>query len=194
MKIPERAPVTSLRDDVTQILADLNAGDDSALERLMPMVYGELRKMAGGVIGPGRTHQTLQPTALVHEAFLKLLGGRRQSWKNRAHFYSVAATAMRTILIDEARRKASLKRGGDRVHVSFADADGAVSATSHELLALDQALDRLEQRDPAMAKVVHLRYFAGLTVEETARALDVSRRSVDRLWRRARAWLARETR
>ncbi len=183
---------TPPRDDVTQILAAMNTGDESALERLLPLVYGELRKMARGLMGSENPNQTLQPTALVHEAYLRLLGGRQQSWQNRGHFYSVAATAMRNILIDEARRKASLKRGGDRIRVSFAEAEGAIEPTSHQLLALDEALDRLEKRDPPMAKVVHLRYFAGLTVEETAKALGVSSITVKRRWRRARAWLAKE--
>ena len=185
---------TPPRDDVTQILAAMNAGDESAMERLVPLVYGELRKMARGLMGSENPNQTLQPTALVHEAYLRLLGGRQQSWQNRAHFYTVAATAMRNILIEEARRKASLKRGGDRLRVSLAEAEGVTEPTSHQLLALDQALTRLEKRDPTMAKVVQLRYFAGLTVEETAKALGVSSRSVNRQWTLARAWLGKEAR
>ena len=186
--------MTPPRDDVTQILAAMNAGDEGAMERLVPLVYAELRKMARGLMGSENPNQTLQPTAVVHEAYLRLLGGRQQSWQNRAHFYAVAATAMRNILIDEARRKATLKRGGDRIRVSFAEAEGAIEPTSHQLLALDEALDRLEKRDPTMAEVVHLRYFAGLTVEETAKALGVSSITVKRRWRRARAWLAKEAR
>lgn len=183
---------TPPRDDVTQILAAMNAGDEGAIERLLPVVYGELRKMARGLMGSENPNQTLQPTAVVHEVYLRLLGGEGQRWENRRHFYSVAATAMRNLLIDEARRKASLKRGGDRIRVSFAEAEGVVEPTSHQLLALDEALSRLGELDPRMAEVVRLRYFAGLTVAETADVLGVSPRSVNREWVSARAWLAKE--
>ncbi|HVR29648.1 MAG TPA: sigma-70 family RNA polymerase sigma factor, partial [Thermoanaerobaculia bacterium] len=177
--------------DVTQILQALTAGDDRAGDELFAVVYGELRRIARAVSARERPDHTLQPTAVVHEAYLRLVGGESPRWENRAHFFGAAAEAMRRILIDHARRKASLKRGGGRRRASLTDLPEP-DARLEDLLALDQALDRLEERDPAMAEVVKLRYFAGLSVEETAKALGTSPRSVSRAWTAARSWLRRE--
>ena len=195
---PERAQSTtnSMPDNdpglVTQMLVEVSAGKDGAEEELFELVYGELRQMARARMageGPG---QTLQPTALVHEVYIRLLRGQEPRWENRAHFFTAAAEAMRRILIERARRKRRLKRGGGARHVQLETADGYLDPESENLLALDEALDRLEARDPRMAQVVKLRYFAGLTVSETAQALKSSPRTVDRLWSAARAWLHRE--
>jgi RNA polymerase sigma factor (TIGR02999 family) len=178
--------------DVTRILAAIGAGDESAAGALFTRVYDELRAIAGRFMAQERADHTLQPTAVVNEAYLRLCGPQAPSWQNRAHFFGAAAEAMRRILIDHARRKVSLKRGGDQVRVELPDVAGQGDTDLEDLLSLDRALDRLEERDPAMAKVVKLRYFAGLSVEQTAEALDMAPRSVNRAWTGARAWLRRE--
>ena len=170
----------------------MGAGDPEAEERLLPLVYEELRGMARAFMAKERPGQTLQPTALVHEAYIRLLGNGGASWDNRAHFFSAAAEAMRRILIDNARRRTALKRGGNQVQVTLGDVSDGETAHNEDLLAVNEALDRLEERDAEMARVVKLRYFAGLTVEETATALATSPRSVNRHWTAARAWLRRE--
>lgn len=177
--------------DITCILQALTAGDDRAGDELFTVVYGELRRIARALSARERPDHTLQPTAVVHEAYLRLVGEESPRWENRAHFFAAAAEAMRRILIDHARRKASLKRGGGHRRSSLTDLPEP-DARLEDLLALDQALDRLEERDPAMAEVVKLRYFAGLSVEETAKALGTSPRSVNRAWTAARSWLRRE--
>ena len=178
--------------EVTQILEAISAGDGRAKERLLPLVYEELRRMARARMAGEKPGQTLQPTALVHEAYLRLLGGENPRWENRAHFFTAAAEAMRRIMIERARRKAQLKRGGDRRRVKLNSSAASYEPKSEQLLALDEALRRLEALDTEMSQVVKLRYFAGLTVEETANALATSPRSVNRLWSAARAWLQRE--
>lgn len=178
--------------DVTRILAAIGAGDDSAGEALFARVYDELRAIAGRFMAQERSDHTLQPTAVVNEAYLRLCGPQAPSWQNRAHFFGAAAEAMRRILIDHARRKVSLKRGGDQIRVELPDVAGPGETDLEDLLSLDRALGRLEGRDPAMAQVVKLRYFAGLSVEQTAEALEMSPRSVNRAWTGARAWLRRE--
>jgi RNA polymerase sigma factor (TIGR02999 family) len=178
--------------ELTEILAAITSGDRDAASRLLPLVYDELREVARAKLARERQGHTLQPTALVHEAYLRLFGNARPRWENRAHFFGAAAEAMRRILIERARRHLRLKRGGGRQQVPLADMVEQQTLGAEDLLALDRALDRLEARDAVMAEVVKLRYFAGLTVDETAAALDLSPRTVDRHWTGARAWLQRE--
>jgi RNA polymerase sigma factor (TIGR02999 family) len=178
-------------NDVTEILNALGAGDNGAADRLFEVVYGELRDIARSLMAGERRDHTLQPTAIVHEAYMRLVGPQATRWENRAHFFSAAAEAMRRVLIDHARRKLTLKRGGDQRRVELADM-AAPDLPLAELLAVDQAIDKLEKLDPAMANVVKLRYFAGLSVEETAEVTEMSTRSVNRAWTGARAWLRRE--
>ena len=177
---------------VTQILEAIGAGDTEAKDRLLPVVYQELRRIARARMAGERADHTLQPTALVHEAYIRLLGTENPRWENRAHFYTAAAEAMRRILIERARRRARQKRGGDRRRVELNSSVGSYEPPSEELLALDEALTRLESLDSEMSHVVKLRYFAGLTIEETAHALQTSERTVSRLWCGARAWLHSE--
>jgi RNA polymerase sigma factor (TIGR02999 family) len=174
--------------EVTRLLEAIDAGDSHAADDLLPLVYAELRRLAHARMrreGPGHT---LQPTALVHEAYLRLLGSDTR-WQNRGHFFAAAAEAMRRILIERARRVARMRHGGDMQRVGLETGDTPVSADIERLLAIDQALHKLEERDPRMAEVVKLRTFAGLTVPETAQALEISPRTVDRLWRTGRAFL-----
>ena len=179
--------------EVTQILEAISGGDKTAEEELIPLVYSRLKRLAGARMAREKTGHTLQTTALVHETYLRLLGDENPRWENRAHFFAAAAEAMRRILIERARRHARIKHGGglDRVTLDE-DAVAGIEPRAEELLALDEALTRLEARDPEMGKVVALRYFAGLTLEETANALGISPSRVSRLWRRARAWLQQE--
>src|SRR5437763_2655602 len=175
---------------VTQILAALDQGDSGAAEQLLPLVYDELRKLAAHRLADEQPGQTLQPTALVHEAYVRLVGGDKpQEWNGRGHFFAAAAEAMRRILVEAARRKGRQKRGGDRERV---DLDGlAVPAPEpvDDLLALDEALAQLAAADPQAAELVKLRYFAGLTVPQAAAALGVAPRTADFLWAYARSWL-----
>jgi RNA polymerase sigma factor (TIGR02999 family) len=177
---------------VTDLLDRVRAGQAHAAEALLPIVYSELRKLARARLARERPGQTLQATALVHEAYLRLVGDADPSWENRGHFFAAAAEAMRRILIERARRYAAEKHGGGQNRVTLSEEIAATIGTAEELLALDLALTRLEQRDFQMATVVKLRYFAGLEVEETAQALGTSSRTVNRLWTAARAWLAQE--
>lgn len=179
--------------DVTQILDQIQQGDPSASERLWPLVYDELRKLAAAKLAQEKPGQTLQATSLVHEAYLRLVGSQNEyAWDNRGHFFTAAAEAMRRILIDQARRKQSQKRGGelqrlcwDEVSPTFAQDE----RTADELLMLDEALTLLEAEDPAKAKLVKLRYFAGLTLEEASASLGISVATAKRHWIYARAWL-----
>ena len=177
---------------VTQMLEAVSAGEEGAEDELYALVYDELRKMAHIRMAGGKPGQTLQPTALVNEVYLRLLRQQQSRWQNRAHFFTACAQAMRQILIDRARKKARIKRGGNLKRVELETADGKIDPDSEELLALDEALTRLEAKDTGMAAVVNLRYFAGLTIEETAEALQSSPRTVNRQWSAARAWLHRE--
>ncbi|MDX1383807.1 MAG: sigma-70 family RNA polymerase sigma factor [Thermoanaerobaculia bacterium] len=190
--MPVEGTRSSPGGDVTQILEAVGAGREGANDRLLTVVYEELRKMARGLMAGEKPGQTLQPTALVHEAYLRLLGDRTQRWENRRHFFATAAEAMRRILIEEARHKARLKRGGDRERITLGDDAALTRPKAEELLAVDEALQRLERRDPDMAAVVKLRYFGGLTLEETARTLDKSERAVSRRWTAARVWMKKE--
>ena len=182
----------SAGNPVTQILNAISAGDKQASDQLIPLVYEELRRIARAQMAHERPGQTLQPTALVHEAYIRLVGKDNPAWENRAHFFSAAAEAMRRILIERARSRFRLKRGRNPHRVQLDDTVAFIEPDADELLALDQALNRLETQDPIMSKVVKLRYFAGLTGEETATTLGISPRNVDRYWAAARAWLQRE--
>jgi RNA polymerase sigma factor (TIGR02999 family) len=176
------------RPDVTQLLLAVESGEEGASERLLERVYEELRAMARAQMARERPGHTLQPTALVHEAYLRLVGGAPR-WENRAHFFASAAQAMRRVLVEAARARMARKRGGGTLRVSLGEVRGGAELAPEELLDLDRALARLESRDPLMARVVALRYFTGLNVEETAAALGTSPRTVQRLWTAARAWL-----
>ncbi|HMN40916.1 MAG TPA: sigma-70 family RNA polymerase sigma factor [Phycisphaerales bacterium] len=199
--VPDPAKTPS--GHMTVLLARAGAGDAKATDELLPLVYDELRVLAAQHLGGERPNHTLQPTALVHEAYLRLLGpdGEQTPWQNRAHFFGAAARAIRRILVDHARARDSLKRGGgapkvslDEVSIAVADdATGrAGEAAGVDLLALDKALARLAAMDPHKATVVELRFFGGLTVEETARSLGVSESTIAREWQFARVWLHRE--
>lgn len=179
--------------EVTLLLADLRRGDQAALGRLMPLVYDELRRLAGHYMRGERAGHTLQPTAVVHEAYLKLAGQDWAQWQDRAHFIGVAARQMRRILVDYARQHVAAKRGGTPVKVDLdAHANGFSESKSAEILAVDEALERLRNLDPRQAEVLELRYFGGLTVEETAAQLGVSARTVKRDWSVGLLWLRAE--
>jgi len=178
--------------DVTQFLLDWSRGDPVALEKLMPLVYGELRAVASRYLGRERPGHTLQPTALVHEVYLKLVNQRAATWKNRAHFFAIAAQAMRRILVDHARSRDRDKRGGAATRLVLTDDIASLEPRDVDVLALDGALARLGSLDQDQAKVVELRFFGGLTVEETAEVLESSQATVKREWRSAKAWLYRE--
>jgi RNA polymerase sigma factor (TIGR02999 family) len=177
---------------VTQLLATMAGGDKRAAAELLPVVYEELRKLAKSRLAKTPPGQTLQATALVHEAYLKLVGEADPGWENRAHFFAAAARAMRDILVDQARRKASVKRGGDLRRVHPQDAELSIESPTTDLVALDEALERLERDDERKARIVELRYFAGLSREETAAALGVTTRTIDRDWRYIIARLHKE--
>ena len=174
--------------DLTRLLQEAG-GEADAYHKILPVVYDELKRLARAKMARERPGITLQATALVNEAYLRLIGGQELGWQNRAHFYGAAAEAMRRILIDRARRYASMKHGGDLRRTEYAEADVSDQDELLGLLEWNEALDKLEEKDAAMAQVVKLRYFAGLTVGETAEAMDVSPRSVNRLWTAAQAWL-----
>jgi RNA polymerase sigma factor (TIGR02999 family) len=177
--------------DVTQILSAAAAGDPKAAAELLPLVYEELRKLAAARLADEKPGQTLQATALVHEAYVRLVGGAQpQNWNGRGHFFAAAAEAMRRILINRARDKSRLKRGGDRRRIHLADLTDPDAATPDDLLDLDEALDRLAASYPQAAELVKLRFFAGLTLDEAAESLGIPPRSADRQWAFARAWLA----
>ena len=175
--------------EVTRILAAIERGDVRAVDELFPLVYQELRQLAAQRMSKEKPGQTLQATALVHEAYLRLVGGEQQHWRNRRHFFSAAAEAMRRILIENARRKQSLRRGGDRKRIRLDDADLAIEGASDELIALDEALEKLSKKDKVKADLVKLRYFAGLTGEQAAKILDISHSTADEYWAYAKAWL-----
>jgi RNA polymerase sigma factor (TIGR02999 family) len=180
--------------DVTQILSAIEEGDPAAAEQLLPVVYDELRKLATHRLAQEKTGQTLQATALVHEAYLRLVGGTRQErrWESRGHFFAAAAEAMRRILVENARRKKRLKRGGALARQDVDVAEIAAPDIQEDLVALDEALTKLAATDRQSADLIQLRYFAGLALSEAARTLGISPRTADRLWAYARAWLHRE--
>jgi RNA polymerase sigma factor (TIGR02999 family) len=179
---------------VTRILSAIEQGDPHAAEQLLPLVYDELRKLAAIKLGGEGPGQTLQPTALVHEAYLRLVepGDTQQHWNSRGHFFGAAAEAMRRILVENARRKHRHKRGGDRARIALDALDVAAPETSDDLVALDEALTQLAAADPQAAELVKLRYFAGLTIKQAAEILGVSPRTADFLWTYAKAWLLKK--
>jgi RNA polymerase sigma factor (TIGR02999 family) len=179
-------------NDVTQILGAMQQDDPKATEELLPLVYQELRRMAAGNMANELPGQTLQPTALVHDAWLRLVASDQQTWQNRAHFFGAAAEAMRRILIETARRKHALRHGGGQQRLNIQDVEIAAAATDDELLALNDALDKLAAKDKQKAELVKLRYFAGMSFEETAEILGISVPTANRWWAYARAWLFKE--
>jgi RNA polymerase sigma factor (TIGR02999 family) len=179
--------------DVTQILSQIEAGDPSGAEQLLPLVYDELRRLAAQRLAHEKPDQTLQATALVHEAYLRLVDQHdAQQWNNRGHFFGAAAEAMRRILVENARRKGSLKRGADHQRIELSAVEGNLSGPHDDILALDEALEKLESQDPRKAKLVKLRFFAGLTNEQAAQALGISTSTADNDWAYARCWLRLE--
>jgi RNA polymerase sigma factor (TIGR02999 family) len=180
-------------NDVTRILSAIEDGDPSAAQQLLPLVYDELRKLAAQRLAQEKPGQTLQATALVHEAYLRLVDVEQaQRWNSRGHFFAAAAEAMRRILVENARRRSRAKYGGGRERAELDPSAIVAPELDHNLMALDEALDRLANEDPLSAQVVKLRYFAGLTIPQAAEMLGVSPRKADFLWSFARAWLRRE--
>jgi RNA polymerase sigma factor (TIGR02999 family) len=177
---------------VTQILTAIEQGDTKAANKLLPLVYEELRRLAAHKMSHELPGQTLQATALVHEAYIRLVGSEAMNWNSRTHFFSAAAEAMRRILIDNARRKHRLKWGGGREKVDLEDAELAIETPSEDIIALDEALTKLAFQDKAKADLVKLRYFAGLTLEQAAEILGFSNTTAKRHWTYARAWLYRQ--
>jgi RNA polymerase sigma factor (TIGR02999 family) len=179
----------AFQGDITQLLVAIRRGDAHAMDDLWPMVYDELRAIAHRRLRGQPADRTLNTTALVHEAYLKLIDQTQVQWQDRTHFLSVAAVAMRHILVDGARRRAAKKRGGEDQRVAFDEDQLRVETRATEILAIDQALRALEELDERLCRLVELRFFVGLTVEEVAEAMDVSQRTVKRDWRKARAFL-----
>jgi RNA polymerase sigma factor (TIGR02999 family) len=175
--------------EITLLLAAVRRGEPGALDRILPLVYDELRTLARRQLARGRPGPTLATTALVHEAYLKLVDQRQADWRDRSHFLAVAATAMRHIVVDRARHRAADKRGGGAPHVDLGDTAGAVDGPGDEILAVDEALDWLDGLDHRLGQLVELRFFGGLSVEETAEVQGTSARTVKRDWRKARALL-----
>jgi RNA polymerase sigma factor (TIGR02999 family) len=180
-------------NELTHILSAIEQGNPHAVEQLLPLVYDELRKLAAQRLALEKPGQTLQATALVHEAYVRLVDvDKAQHWNSRGHFFAAAAEAMRRILVENARRKNALRRGGDRRRLNLDLAEPAAPRLSDDLLALDQALEKLAAKEPGKAEVVKLRYFAGLTMEQTAECLGISLATANRWWNYARAWLHQE--
>jgi RNA polymerase sigma factor (TIGR02999 family) len=176
--------------DVTQILTAIEQGDPRAAEELLPLVYDELRRLAAQRLAEEKPGQTLQATALVHEAYLRLVGAQKeQAWDSRGHFFAAAAEAMRRILINRARDKKCAKRGGERRRVDLDQIEIALDTNDDQLIALDEALNQLAVEDPDAARLVNLRFFAGLTLKDTAVSLGLAPRTAERQWAYARAWL-----
>jgi RNA polymerase sigma factor (TIGR02999 family) len=184
--------VADSSQNITELLVGYGRGDKEALDQLMPIVYEELRRQAARYLRREQAGHTLQTTALIHEAYVRLVDQRNVQWQNRAHFFGVAAQMMRRILVDHARTKKRVKRGGSDIRVSLAGANVAVKGQDLDVVALDEALNHLAQIDEQQSRVVELRYFSGLTVEETAEVMGISKATVKRDWSVARAWLYRE--
>jgi RNA polymerase sigma-70 factor (ECF subfamily) len=178
--------------NVTQLLLGWSQGDKEALDKLVPLVYDELRRQAARYLRRERVGHTLQTTALIHEAYLRLIDQKNVHWQNRAHFFGIAAQLMRRILVDHARTKKRAKRGGSDVRVSFSEATLKAKGQDLDIVALDEALERLAEIDEQQGKIVELKFFSGLTVEETAEVLSISAATVKRDWSMAKAWLHRE--
>jgi RNA polymerase sigma factor (TIGR02999 family) len=180
--------------DVTRILGAIEQGDPKAADELLPLVYGELRKLAASKMANEAPGQTLQPTALVHEAWLRLAAGEAKSWENRAHFFGAAAEAMRRILIEKARRKKAVRHGSGKVPLDIEEIEIAAPAADDQMLAIDEALNKFAALDKNKAELVKLRYFAGMTIDEAAAVLRISEATAKRWWAYARAWLYAEVR
>jgi RNA polymerase sigma factor (TIGR02999 family) len=180
-----------LMSDITLMLQAVARGERQASSDLLPLVYEELRRLATARMARESSGHTLQPTALVHEAWLRLVGDGDRNWENRAHFFGAAAEAMRRILIENARRKSRLKRGGDQARVDIADVELATTTPDDKVLLIDEALEKLQTEDPDKAKIVVLKFFGGLTNQEVAQTLNVTERTVERQWAFAKAWLFR---
>lgn len=178
--------------EITLAIAAIRRGENEASARLLALVYGELRRVARRLMAREHTGQTLQPTALVHEAYVRLFGGEPIEWENRAHFFVAAATAMRRILVERARRRRAVRHGGGRQRVTLDERVVPADPPAVDLLALDEALGRLDGQDERASRVVHLRYFAGLGIKETAEVMGISTATVTREWTYARAWLRHE--
>jgi len=178
--------------EVTRILTAIEQGDARAADELLPLVYDELRHLAAQKMSHERPGQTLDATALVHEAYIRLVGAEAQNWSGRTHFFAATAEAMRRILIENARRKQRYKHGADRQRVNLGDSEIAIEDPSTDLIALDEALSKLAEEDRTVADLVKMRYYAGLSIEQAAAVLGVSRRTADRYWAYARAWLYQE--
>lgn len=181
-----------MSQEITKILKDWRAGDDSAADRLFPLVYNELRRQARGYLNRERNEHTLQPTALVNEAYIRLIGINKLDWEDRAHFYAVSAITMRRILVDHARKIATNKRGGERQRITLANLQIAEEKKAADLLDLDDALDRLSELEDRKAKVVEMKFFSGLNQKEIAKVLNVTEKTVQRDWKFAKLWLYRE--
>ncbi len=183
---------SSTRQEVTQLLGEWSGGDDGALEKLVPLVQSELHRLAHHYMSRERPGHTLQTTAILNEAYLRLVDDTKPVWQGRSHFIAAAAQMMRHIMVDHARKHQSLKRGGGALKVTLDEAALITETRSQELLDLDEALERLAAQDARKSQIVELRYFGGLTVEETAEFLKLSQRTVEREWTAAKAWLYRE--
>lgn len=180
-------------EGITELLIDWGQGDQLALEKLMPLVYDELRRLANNYLRREPAGHTLQPTALVNEAYLKLVGQRKVNWQNRAHFFAISAKLMRRILVDHARQRQAAKRGGSaQQRLSITSAETLIKQPEIDLLALNEALDELAEMDPQQGRIVELKFFGGLSIEETAEVLGISHATVERDWKMARAWLRRQ--
>ncbi len=180
-------------EGITQLLISWGKGDQAALEKLMPLVYSELRRLATAYLRRERAGHTLQPTALVNEAYLKLVDQRSAKWQNRAHFFGISAQLMRRILVDHARQHQAVKRGGSvQKRISITSAETLVKQPELDLLALNEALDELAKMDPQQGRIVELKFFGGLSIEEIAEVLDIGHATVERDWKMARAWLRRQ--
>jgi RNA polymerase sigma-70 factor (ECF subfamily) len=180
-------------EGVTQLLIDWSKGDQAALDKLMPLVYSELRRLASNYLRRERLGHTLQPTALVNEAYLKLVDQRNAKWQNRAQFFGIAAQLMRRILVDHARQHQAVKRGGsDQKRLSITSAEVLVKQPELDLLALNEALDQLGRMDPQQSRIVELKFFGGLSIEEIAEVLGIGHATVERDWKMARAWLRKQ--
>jgi RNA polymerase sigma factor (TIGR02999 family) len=192
---PARRPAQAARmSEITQVLQAMNRGDGRASNELLPLVYDELRRHAAARIAREAAGQTLQPTALVHEAWLRLIGKDERIWQNRAHFFGAAAEAMRRILIENARRKSRLKRGGNQIRVDIDQIELAATTPDEKILLIDEALEKLQMLDAEKARVVVLKFFGGRTNQEVAEILGVTERTVERIWAYAKAWLFHEIR
>jgi RNA polymerase sigma factor (TIGR02999 family) len=180
--------------DITQVLQAIRSGDGRASEELLPLVYAELRQLAAARMNHEASGQTLQATALVHEAWLRMVGDSNRTWQNRAHFFGAAAEAMRRILVENARRKSRLKRGGGQIRLDIDDLDLAATSPDDKVLLMDEALEQLRTQDPEKARIVVMKFFGGLTNQEVAENLGVTERTVERQWAYAKAWLFQKIR